>query len=407
MDEEADWPDGWWCVDCEVYNQSWVGFCPICGAPDRVRPQVRSPDAVAAPGSAGRSTRKAHQSQVRQRLIDGSKRRLSTPADTAKNVSWALLGGQVILKDQDDSASDTSTTSDTRDSVFSVESLGTSATVLSKQGGFSPEQIQSATRVFISILQDDELLAPLYEVARNNTKIGSNRLRRHIRGALKAYAENLKEEANDHLEFQASRLVDARAGYAARCIASGKDQHHRPPIPGRARDQASENFEDSSEEEAMERPVEVTDLGDLQAFRVFLTKSDAYATLQLDLHAFFTKFPITSQNTSALHQPKLVPAHECNMKCTWHLWQKDTKILASSLLLGFDRLLGAKASTFLLLDIVFLLTDDMFIALGLLEPPLEVGWTRIRSECVRLYKRYPYDDTSLTSTTELRRSLLR
>ena len=70
------------------------------------------------------------------------------------------------------------------------------------------------------------------------------------------------------------------------------------------------------------------------------------------------------------------------MERTWHSWQEDAKELERSLLLGFDRLLGAKAAMFLLLDLFFLLTDDMLIALGLLEPPLGVDWTRIRCECV-------------------------
>ena len=136
--------------------------------------------------------------------------------------SQGMYLGTSTVDDEDNM----STTSTTLGSVFSTDTLATSITAFSKESGFSIEKIQTATRVFVSIIQDDELLAPLYESARNDIKIGPNRLRRHTRGALKAFAENLKEEADDHLQFQASRLVHARARYAARCVGSGDNKSH-------------------------------------------------------------------------------------------------------------------------------------------------------------------------------------
>ena len=318
------------------------------------------------------------------------------------------------LENRDDTVSTVSIRSQSMDSIFSTESRETSATELSKESGFSIEQIESATRVFFSILQNDELLAPLYEPAQKNADIGPNRLRRHARRALKTFAENLELESDDHFEFQASQLVHAKARYAARYIAYGEDISHQPYASGFQRGQASKDLEDSSEDEMDERSVQGTELRDLKAFRRFLTESDAYTTLRENIRAFCVDDPTMSQDIQAIEKPEswnpersylptiempklsameklesfaiempnLPPAPEGDKKRTWHAWQEDTETLARSLLLGFDRSLGAKAAMFLLLDAAFLLTDDIFIALGWLEPSLEVGRTRLRSLCV-------------------------
>ena len=311
---------------------------------------------------------------------------LQTPAsvEAADSLLADLKKRQKILEDTDDGASIISTTSDSLDSVFSVESSDTLATALTRESGFSDEQIQRAIRIFVLTLQNDELLAPLYEHARNDTRIGPNRLRRHIRGAIKAFAERLREEANDYLQHAASRLVQAKANYAARCIASGDDRLVRSPGSGEPLHLSIHDLEDSSEEETVERQVEHTGLEDLYAFRLFLTDSDAYTTLRADILAFCTKQSTSPKSLPAVEKSKLLPSvmPKNEMNRTWHSWKEDTETLARGLLLGFDRSLGAKASMFLLLDLIFLLTDDILIASGWLEPPLEVGWTRLRSQCV-------------------------
>ena len=315
--------------------------------------------------------------------------------------------GRYLETSTADDEDNKSTTSTALVSVFSTDSLSTSITAFSKESGFSIEQIQTATRVFVSIVQDDELLAPLYESARNDVEIGPNRLRRHIRGALKTFADNLKEKAHDHLEFQASRLVHAKARHAARCIASGKDQNHLPQAPGVRYGQESKELEDSSEEETKERTVDDADMGDLRAFRLFLTNSEAYATLQKDIQAFCRTDSTTLQKIRADERPSLPRIPRRDMERTWHSWWEEIKGLARSLLLRLDQLLGVRAAIFLLLNPVFLLTDNILIALGWLEPPLGVGWTRIRCECVSPRKLCLLDNISLTLTLELRRSILR
>jgi hypothetical protein len=318
-------------------------------------------------------------------------------------------------------ASTVSAISESMDSVFSAESLETSATAFSRDSGFSVEQIQSATRVFVSILQEDGVLMPLYKPARENSRIGPKRLRRYICEAVKIYAENLKEEANDHLEFAASRLVHAKARYAARCIASGEESYKYSQDSVNDRNRATRNSEDSSEEETAERPVEEAEFRDLKAFRLFLTESDAYMILQAQIQAICTKNSMSSHNGPVIRDLKLatgatrnsqppqsirnpgeellsderfcqgkelkpIPATRSNIQRTWYAWQKDVHDLAGSLLLGSEWIFTAKAALFLLIDVIFLLTDDAFIAIGCLEPPLEVGWTRIRSECVSRYR---------------------
>jgi hypothetical protein len=214
---------------------------------------------------------------------------------------------QPRLEDQDDRASVVSTSSDYQDSVFSVESSETSATAFSRNSGFSVEQTQSATRVFVSILQEDDVLKPLYEFARNNTRIRLKRLRRHIRAVVKAYAENLKEEANDHLGFSAFRLVHTRARYAAQCIASEEDIYRHSQNLVNDRTRTSKDAEDSSEEETAERTVDETDFGDLKSFRMFLTGSNAFVALREQTHAFYTTNSKTPQYRPTIGSLKLAP----------------------------------------------------------------------------------------------------
>jgi len=307
--------------------------------------------------------------------------------------------------------------SDTSDSIFSIESSETSATAISMDSGFTVAQIQNATKAFISILVDDDILAPLYENARNDIKIGPKRLRRHIREAVKIYAENLEEEAGDRLEFAACRLVQTKAGHAARYIASGWDGYNQPEESVNDRSRVPGNLEDSSEEESVERPVRETQFRDLEAFRRFLTESNAYTILRAQIQAFCTKTPTAllsvrpigelksptdatshsqvlqyvqypyeeSSSNRYYHKDRevgLIPATENSTKLTWRVWQKDAQNLVNGLHLGFDWAFMVKAALLSLIDIVFLLTDDFLIATGHLESPLEVGWTRIRTECV-------------------------
>lgn len=93
-----------------------------------------------------------------------------------------------------------------------------------------------------------------------------------------------------------------------------------------------------------------------------------------------------SQDIPAINKPRLMPGDKDKGKYTWRTWKAEVEVLAHSLILGLDWKLGAKAAMFLLLYVFFLLTDDVCIVLGWLDRPLEVGWTRIRSEYVSCCK---------------------
>jgi len=314
-----------------------------------------------------------------------------------------------------------STASTYVDSVSSKHSVATSATAFSVGSGFSFEQIKSATQLFVSILQNDELLAPLYESARRNSRVGSNRLRRHIRGAIKRFAEHLREEANDDLQHAASRLVQAKAHYAAQFIASGEGKKDQLPSPKEPHDQTSNDLGDSSEEETADWPVDHTVLEDLEAFHLFLTGSGAYTTLQADIHAFCTRKSISPPRIAIIdHDLELKSLTAPKEKRTWYtLLRRPLSVcsliaistVAAIVVLGASiisrgtvtltntngryglfqssgRIRLARVAAFLMTDVVFPLTDNLFMALGLLEPPLKVGWTRIRTECVSLLYSY-------------------
>ena len=320
---------------------------------------------------------------------------------------------QAISEDDQDDGSASDITSNTADSVFSAESSDTLATAFSADSGFSAQQIQSATRVFLAILQENKELTLLCDSARSNKKTGIKRLRREIRENLKAYAENLKEEAYDHLEFAACRLVRVKARYVAQYIASGEDRYRQSQYPINDRNRTTKLLEDSSDEEPAEPSVDETEFRDLKAFRQFLTTSAAYAKLEAQIHLWYealrnkpaagglkdspsmTSPSQLSQSMADTSEEKLpnrnhgtplqlTPATGCNTKLTWHIWQEDASNLAASVLQGFNLAFLRKAVLFLLVDIVLILTDDVFIATGCLEPRLKAGWTRIRSECVGL-----------------------
>ncbi|KAI4925250.1 hypothetical protein J4E85_007127 [Alternaria conjuncta] len=186
---------------------------------------------------------------------------------------WALL-------EEDDEAMDSEPPSRGEPTTKMIEAQtdgGSRSTV---------EQIQRATCIFVSILQEDQLLIPLYESVRNDPIIGPNKLRRYIRHYLEVFGEQLNKEAKDPIQFAACRLVEAKTRYAAQHLASGTVMNIQSPELGYQRDEAEEDSTDSSEEETGQRSDKIPELGDLKAFYLFLGNSNAYATLQANIHAF-------------------------------------------------------------------------------------------------------------------------
>jgi len=167
-------------------------------------------------------------------------------------------------------------------SVFSIESLASSATDLSKASGYSALQIATATRELISILQDDEVLRPLYTAAIQSDNIGPERFVNNFRRLLKMYSEKLKDEARDRLDYLVAQLVAIKARHLAQSIlekflgdADALKLAPKEMDPGLE----SARKDDSSDEE--EEPV--VDEG---IVREFLVESNAFKILRSQLQQF-------------------------------------------------------------------------------------------------------------------------
>lgn len=250
-----------------------------------------------------------------------------------------------LSDDQEDNASTSSTISKSLESVFSVNSLETSTATFHEDsaGGFSREQVQSATRVFVSIVQTDHVLEPLYGLARNDPRIGVKKLQNHMRSVLKVFADDLRIEAKDYLEFSASRLVRIRAGHAARCISRGYTRS------------STKDPEDTSDDDTQAGSFDEREIhNDLSAFRSFLTQSEAFVKFRVATELFCSQPPSASASDDDVNE--------------------DFQSYTSNGTFGpyFIRLLkGAVLFTVI----------NQVVSLGCMEPPSEVGRTRIKVEC--------------------------
>jgi len=274
-----------------------------------------------------------------QRRLDVSRDERPPPLTT---ISKSPYSGS---RDQDDS----SVASTSLDSVFSTNSstnsTGTSNTALSKESGFSVEQIETATRAFVSLVQSDQVLRPLYENARNDPSSGASRLQIYVRATLKEYAENLRKEAKDHLEFSASQLVRSKAGHAARCVANDSNSVQ----------QSTKDVEESSDDEAQERPIDERQFNDdLDTFRSFLTQSKAFAKLRDQTKNIFSPQP----------DP---PAADTNV-------QEDVQSHPEIGTLGARLMCLSKETTMTMMA-------NLLMSMGFLERPSKTGCTRIIVDC--------------------------
>ncbi|CAI9637395.1 unnamed protein product [Alternaria burnsii] len=282
----------------------------------------------------------------------------TSEVQTPSKVIWKTAKPSV--EDVIDGSSTVSTTSDPMESVFSAESSGTSMTVSSRKSTsrFSREQVHVMTRVFVSVIQSDQVLGPIYESARNDPTVGSGWLRGYICGTLKLYADNLENEAKDRLEHTASKLVHFRASHVAQCVSSDNRFTH-----GTMKDS-----NDSSDDEVQEQPIDERQFNDdLDAFRSFLTQSNAFAILRDQTQSLYSFQPITSvTKSSKTHVRKDTQEHTES--------GRSEK--------GLVRMFNDTA--------IFMMTN-LLVSLECLEPPLETGWTRIKIECHKCGER-SFDD---------------
>ncbi|KAH8635951.1 hypothetical protein IG631_07785 [Alternaria alternata] len=219
-----------------------------------------------------------------------------------KKMSEVQTPSKAILEDLLDGSSTISTTSDPMESVFSAESSGTSMTVSFRDYTIvlSRELVEAVARVFVSVIQSDQVLGPIYESLRNDTAVLPRKLRRDIYPTLLAYAQNLENEAENRLEYIASSIVRTGAGHAARCVSGDYKFTHGP----------TKDADDSSDE-VQEQPVhERQSDDDLNAFRLFLIQSNAFATLRTETQSLYPFRPIiTATEGSGTHVGEDIPEH--------------------------------------------------------------------------------------------------
>ncbi|KAJ8113629.1 hypothetical protein OPT61_g4288 [Boeremia exigua] len=264
-------------------------------------------------------------------------------------------------------------------SVFSVASLASTATGLSRSSGYSATQVATATRELINIFQEDESFVALYRVALDLPSIGADRLQRNLRRLLKVYADYLKEEAKDQLEFLASRLVLLKARYLAQCIVAKYNVKTNSAVQPQTTDQPDIS---SGDEEGDASHVDEQVFEDLASFRDFLIHSEAFGKLRSQLKSFISpKEPKMSflgpqLTTSRRKGPQSIGTGTTER--SWQTWFADVRRVMDAVFMGPKDLFLAQSVLWSVTDAIFLTTDTLFIRFGLLEPPLSESATRLR-----------------------------
>jgi hypothetical protein len=298
-----------------------------------------------------------HASKPRStRSLEGKGKKTSE-VQTPSEATWETTKPSV--EDVIDGSSTITTTPDPMGSVFSAESSMTLVKVFSRRGisEISRKQLQIATRVFISVIQSDQVLGPIYESGRNDPTLEPRTLHGYVFETLISYARNLRNESKDHLELIASNLVLNQASHAARCISYDYKWTHGP----------TEDADDSSDGEVQEQPVDERQFSnDLVTFRSFLTQSNAFSTLRDETQLFYPFQPIiTVTESSETHVGEDISEHTEGGR-------------------------SGKGLIRIFNDTAKFMIKNLLVSLECLEPPLETGWTRIKIEChVSQFIAYP------------------
>jgi hypothetical protein len=214
--------------------------------------------------------------------------------------------------DHDD---DTSVTSSYQSSIFSIHSLASSASDLSKGSGYSTTQIDTAAREVLSIFRDDGVLQPLYTTAIYGI-IGPRKFGHSFRRLLKAFADDLKDEAQDRLDFLAARLVALKARDIAEAILERYQSGHAPTLDVEEEIRGNllqqDDGDSSDEDEQEETCVDETIFEELTNVREFLMQSTAFKLLQSSLQSFVSsREPSieTSNEQDKMHSKEQTRSH--------------------------------------------------------------------------------------------------
>lgn len=281
----------------------------------------------------------------------------------------------LVAMGQDD-GSDRASVISQMESIFLVASLHSVATGLSAAGGYSAAQIESATRELLHVFLEDQALVSLYTVAVERVNIGPARLQRNIGRLLKAFAHDLRSEAEQELEKLAARLVSTKASYVAQAIIERYEV--RPPSEFALHSQSL--FEDHQKEDSSDGEEEPTDGGrseepvdedlieDLHAFRRFLAAGEALAKFRRQLEAFVLPRSTELKTESVVKEPSPNQVTASSPELEFSMCTADgpsgLKVQPST----FSKIRKAAA--------------HLFSAAGLLEPHLDCGWVRLRWQCV-------------------------
>ncbi|KAF3032468.1 hypothetical protein E8E12_003449 [Didymella heteroderae] len=264
-------------------------------------------------------------------------------------------------------------------SLFSIPSIASSASDLSKHSHYSSRQIATATKELFDIFLRDPDLIKLYQRAISLPEIGPERLQRNLRRLLKAYAKNLEDEHTESLEYLASKLVAIQSGPLARAIV-GK-YYCAPTEEG----EACTVQDDSSEDEV---DVDEKIFGDLKAFREFLTSATAYETFRAQMRSFVIPKPQQPNRTEQDESEdiSLEPTTHKDVKTatiaiTWQSWRANFAEAVDILLIKRELGLATKAAFHLAFDAFALATDPVLITVGILEPLLPPETVRLRWRC--------------------------
>jgi hypothetical protein len=273
-------------------------------------------------------------------------------------------------------------------SIFTAESLASSASNLSRGSGYSAVQIATATKELLAVVIEDEVLLSLYKGALDDPSIGPERLERNLRRLFKEYASLLENEATERLEYLASKLVFFKSGILAQSIV--EKLRSGPASPKLPRNEHQDDSSDEEDDDSEARPVNEDAFEDLVVFREFLVGSEAFRILRAKVQAFVVpKLPpsageeilskkglwvdgksVRSSFKQSQKEPKAI--------LTWQHWLENGKQALDALI----REKNPTASLFLALDAFFLATNDLLITTGQLEPVLKQGMTRLRWRCV-------------------------
>jgi hypothetical protein len=251
-----------------------------------------------------------------------------------------------------------------------------------------------ASDELISIFYDNETMLRLYMTALTNPTINPGRLRKTLRCLFKAYSKHLLGEATDQFEDVVARLVAIKSQGLVDFIV---ENLRTGSVHWRALDSKYES--DGSDEESKAHQVDAEALVDMYTFRKFLIESKAFVMLQAKLQAFVLPRPPKSLSheqsrgekisqtakRSQLQDLKAFIGEDFKSK-NWQCWRRDAVEAAYASMCNSDGLPTTTLLLFLLVDLVFLMTDATFTNMGLLEPPLHPSKIRLRwsSVCVTL-----------------------